>query len=146
MNEEVKQQEEEQFIPTRDLKFEMNQKVWFFLEQSLAIKEGNISGYFLAQTDEHKHKHYLYQIEYLAEQKDGTKKMMITAADDTEIFTTQEEANIVFTPLKKRKIKTALDNANIELKIAEDDIKKSEGNKQATQERIKFLEEEQKKL
>ena len=98
------------------LDYKMGQKVWFYLQDSLEVREGEIVGFFalIDEAIEKGNKNYTYQIEYYREQKDGTNKIFIGNTTSENISTDKKKIKEYFEGIRNVRIKTRLNELQIE--------------------------------
>jgi len=100
-----------------ELSYEFNQKVWFYLSNSLEVLEGRIIGFFATMNNESilKEENYLYQVEYYKKQKDGSNKMYIGNVGSVEIEADKEKIIKRFESTRNKRIDKVIKEHEIEL-------------------------------
>ena len=98
------------------LDYNMDQKVYFYLSNSLEILEGKIIGFFaIVSKAIEGERSYLYQIEYYQKMKDKTNKMFIGNANTEEMDTDKEAIEKRFKSIRISRIDEAIKTMKIEL-------------------------------
>lgn len=112
-------------------------KVWFYLPDSLDIKGGTVIGLFLwmESMDDDSKKYYYYQVQYYKEMSDGRMKMFIGNVTEDSMSSNREDLEEEFKKVKEERIKQAIEQGELERQGAE-------ANKKMHEEKIDAIDEE----
>ena len=129
----------------RDLKFELNQEVWFSGARDIESKQGKVVGFFLQVDPKDEGKTYFYQIEYKSKvtKKDGTvvEKELLTCLPCTEIELTKVKIDKATIGSKRLVVDKTIEEIERDLLGFDTDIKfKQEMKVEAEKELVRFKE------
>jgi hypothetical protein len=147
MNEQklVNENGEEQTIVFSDLPikvdYELGQKVWFYLPNSIEVNSGKVVGFFLTMQDKKDDdaRLYYYQVEYYVEMKDGSKSMRLGNVTSEEMGIDEKEIKERFEPIREKRIEAAIRQGEVELGGAMANKKEHGDNAKEIEKEIKRL-------
>jgi hypothetical protein len=105
--------------------FNLDEKVYFFLSNSLDFHGGKVVGFYFTFGKDGEELLW-YQIEYLREMRDGTFKKYFATVPSSEIKSSKEEIEKLFEPLRKQRITDAIKNEEKNFEGIKMDIKSAE--------------------
>ena len=126
----MKKEEKKEYLiyeaPHRE--FDLGDKVYFFMSNSLDTHEGTVVGFYLTfvKEGEETKEVYWYQSSYLRAMRDGTFKKYFATTPSSEIKSSKEEIEKLFEPLRKQRITDAIKNEEKNFEGIKVDIKSAE--------------------
>ena len=110
-----------QDIPVK-VEYELDQKVWFYLQNSLEVNYGRVVGFFLMMNDydgggfkNDSERLYMYQIEYYKELKSGRIKMRLGTVISKDMDTEEDKIKEKFKEIREERIDAAIEQGEIEM-------------------------------
>ncbi len=102
------------------IKYDLFQKVFFFLANSIEIHDGRVVGFFVVAEDRVKNKklddrYYMYQVEYYRTDASGGRTSNMATVREDELTTDRSNIEKVFNNIRIKRIKELISDCKIEL-------------------------------